>query len=303
MKSTQEKLVSTFEVVIERKAPYNNLQLGLLLILMLRLLSPAKLNLGLWLLGKRLDGYHEIFTIYQAIDLFDEIIIQEGPLNVETSTGIPMEKNLVYKAIKSMEKLLGKELNFRVFIQKHIPEGAGLGGGSSNVATVLKAINQLLGNPLSERELHQVVSGVSSDAGFFLMGGSAIGRGRGEILERIELPKMVFTVVYPGVKCSTSYVYSMVKEDILTEYVESDKIIESLRVGDLSPLQNKLGELAGELCPEVGEVLRFLRSLGKVALVSGSGSSVFYVGEPTQEVELACKVRGWRLYRVESYGV
>ncbi|WPM32934.1 4-(cytidine 5'-diphospho)-2-C-methyl-D-erythritol kinase [Hydrogenobacter sp. T-2] len=270
---------------------------------MLRLLSPAKLNLGLWLLGKRPDGYHEVFTIYQAITLFDEIFIQEGPLNVETSTGIPMEENLVYKAIKSMEELLGEELSFRVFIQKNIPEGAGLGGGSSNVATVLRALNQLLGNPLSLRELHEIASSVSSDAGFFLMGGSAIGRGRGEVLEKIELPSMVFTLIYPGVKCSTAYVYSMVKEDILTENIEGDKIIDCLRAGDLSLLQNKLGELAGELYPEVGEVLRFLRGLGKVALVSGSGSSVFYVGETTQEVELACKARGWKLYRVESYGV
>ncbi len=270
---------------------------------MLRLLSPAKLNLGLWLLGKRPDGYHEVFTIYQAITLFDEIFIKEGPLSVETSTGIPMEENLVYKGIKSMEKLLGEELNFKVFIQKNIPEGAGLGGGSSNVATVLRALNQLLGSPLSEKELHQVASSVSSDASFFLMGGSAVGRGRGEILERVELPKMVFTLIHPGVKCSTAHVYGMVREDILTENIEGDKIIDCLKAGDLSLLQNKLGELAGELYPEVGEVLRFLRGLGKVALVSGSGSSVFYVGELTQEVELACRARGWRPYRVESYGV
>ena len=84
----------------------------------MRVLSPAKLNLGLWLLGKRSDGYHEIFTIYHAIDLFDEILIEDGPLSIETSTGIPMEENLVYKAIKLMENRLGEEINFRIFIQK-----------------------------------------------------------------------------------------------------------------------------------------------------------------------------------------
>ncbi|MCS7278012.1 MAG: 4-diphosphocytidyl-2C-methyl-D-erythritol kinase, partial [Aquificaceae bacterium] len=93
-----------------------------------RILSPAKLNLGLWLLGKRSDGYHEIFTIYHTVSVFDEIFIKEGPLKVETSTGIPMEKNLVYKGIRIMEKRLGKELNFQVYIKKNIPEGAGLGG-------------------------------------------------------------------------------------------------------------------------------------------------------------------------------
>ncbi|MFN3871009.1 MAG: 4-(cytidine 5'-diphospho)-2-C-methyl-D-erythritol kinase [Aquificaceae bacterium] len=269
----------------------------------MRLLSPAKINLGLWLLGKRPDGYHELFTIYQAINLFDEIYIQEGPLHIETSTGIPMEENLVYKAIKLMEKRLGQEINFRIYIQKNIPEGAGLGGGSSNVASVMMAVNELLGTPFEEEELKGMASLLSSDAPFFFLGGSAVGKGRGEILEKIELPKRVFTLIYPGVKASTRYVYSMVKENLLTEGLPSDKIIGCIRAGDFSPLENKLGELAGELYPEVGEVLRFLRSLGLKALVSGSGSSVFYIGEPLPKVELACKVKGWRLYRVESYGV
>ncbi|MEJ5339529.1 MAG: 4-(cytidine 5'-diphospho)-2-C-methyl-D-erythritol kinase [Aquificaceae bacterium] len=270
---------------------------------MLRLLSPAKVNLGLWLLGKRADGYHEVFTIYQAVDLFDEVLIEEGPLSVETSTGIPMEQNLVYKALRVMEGLLGKEISLRIFIQKNIPEGGGLGGGSSNVATVLRAVNELMGNPLSEEELYLIAGRISSDAPFFLLGGAAIGRGRGEILERLELPRMTFTLIHPGIRSSTAHVYSMVREEMLTEKLEGDKIIDCLRAGDFSVLQNRLGELAGELYPEVGEVLRFLRGLGMSALVSGSGSSVFYVGEPTVEVELACRARGWRLYRVESYGV
>lgn len=270
---------------------------------MLKLLSPAKINLGLWLLGKRPDGYHEIFTIFQTVNLFDEVYIEEGPLRVETSTGIPMEQNLVYRALKLMEKTLDRELHFSVYIEKRIPEGGGLGGGSSNVAVVLKAVNELLGHPLDEEELKRIASEVSSDAPFFLLGGSAVGRGRGDMLEKIELPPMVFTLIYPGVKCSTAYVYSMVREEMLTKHIDSDKIIDCLRVGDYSLLENRLGELAGELYPQVGEVLRFLRSLGMKALVSGSGSSVFAVGEPTEEVELACRARGWKLYRVESYGV
>lgn len=287
----------------EKNKEILSFSLDALKIIIMKVLSPAKLNLGLWLLGKRPDGYHEIFTVYHTIDLLDEILIEEGPLSVETSTGIPMEENLIYKAIKLMENRLGKEINFRIYIQKNIPEGAGLGGGSSNVASVLKAINELLGNPLDLEDLKSIASQVSSDAPFFLFGGSAIGRGRGEVLEKINLPKRVFTLIYPRVKCSTAYVYSMVKENILTENLSSDKIIDCLRAGDFSPLENRLGELAGELYPEVGEVLRFLRSLGLKALVSGSGSSVFYVGEPLPEVGLACKLRNWMLYRVESYGV
>lgn len=269
----------------------------------MKLLSPAKLNLGLWVLGKRPDGYHDIFTIYHSVGLFDEVTIEDGPLSVETSSGIPMEENLVYRAIRVMEERLGQDINFRVSIRKSIPEGAGLGGGSSNVAIVIKAINKLLGEPLSEEELKEIAGSVSSDAVFFLQGGSAIGTGRGEILQKLELPPMVFTLIYPNIRCSTAYVYSMVSSKTLTEKPDSDKIVACLKAGDFSPLDNRLGELAGELYPEVGEVLRFVRSLGKKTLVSGSGSSVFYPGEPEPELELACRQRGWRLYRVESYGV
>lgn len=270
---------------------------------MRRVLSPAKLNLGLWLLGKRSDGYHEIFTIYHTIGMFDEIFIGEGPLMVETSTGIPMEKNLVYKAMRMMEERLGKELDFQVYIHKNIPEGAGLGGGSSNVATVMKNLNELLGSPFTFEELLSMAAEVSSDAPFFLMGGSAIGRGRGEILEKIELPPMTFTLIHPKVSCSTSHVYSHVSENLLTRSFEGYKIVDYLKAGDFSLLENKLGELAADLYPEVGEVLRFLRGLGLRALVSGSGSTVYYVGEPRPEVCLACQLRGWRLHSVESYGV
>ncbi|MCX8060777.1 MAG: 4-diphosphocytidyl-2C-methyl-D-erythritol kinase, partial [Aquificaceae bacterium] len=125
---------------------------------LVRVLSPAKLNLGLWLLGKRPDGYHEIFTLYHAVNLFDEITLWEGELSVQTSTGIPMEENLVYKALRLMERQIGKDIKVSVYIQKNIPEGAGLGGGSSNVAVVLKAVNQLLGEPMSVRELQALAA-------------------------------------------------------------------------------------------------------------------------------------------------
>ena len=269
---------------------------------MLRLLSPAKLNLGLWLLGKRSDGYHEVFTIYQSISLFDEVFIEEGPLRVETSTGIPMEENLVYKGIRAFEKYTGKAVELSIFIQKNIPEGGGLGGGSSNLATLLTAINELYGKPLSEEELIELAGSISSDAPFFIRGGSAVGRGRGERLEWVELPHRTFTVVYPGVRASTSRVYSCVRAEDLTDNLDEDKIIDCLRAGDFSLLENRLGELSAELYPQVGEVLRFLRSLGIRSWVSGSGSCVFYMGEPTAWLEQACRLRGWKLFRVESLG-
>ena len=268
----------------------------------MELLSPANLNLGLWLLKKRKDGYHEIFTIFQAISLFDRVWIKEGPLRVETSNGIPQEENLVYKALRLMEHFLGKELEVQVFIEKNIPVGSGLGGGSSNVATVLKAVNEMLGNPLSFEQLLEIASKVSSDAPFFLYGGSAVGKGRGDEIYPIELPPFKFVVIYPQVQVSTKMVYSLVGPRELTPDLDDDKIIDCLRRGEFEILSNELGKLCAEVVPQVGEVLRFLESLGHKALVSGSGSAVFFVGELEDRLKKACQLRGWRVYQVESLG-
>jgi 4-diphosphocytidyl-2-C-methyl-D-erythritol kinase len=125
---------------------------------MVKLISPAKVNLGLWVTAKRWDGYHEIITLYQTVSLFDEIFIREGPLSVDTNLGIPQEENLVYKAMSLFQAQTGISLNFSVYISKRIPPGSGLGGGSSNAATVLKKINELIGTPLEEGELMSLLA-------------------------------------------------------------------------------------------------------------------------------------------------
>lgn len=267
----------------------------------IRLLSPAKVNLGLWLLGKRDDGYHEIFTIYHTVSLFDEVFIREGPLRVETSNNIPQEENLVYRALRLMEKRLGKELELSVYICKNIPQGAGLGGGSSNCAVVLKAVNDLLGKPLSTEELEEIVKSVSSDGVFFLYGGTAVGRGRGDIVEPIKHIDLKLTLIYPNVQAHTGRVYSMVKDASLTPDLDSDKIIQSVLEGKFEVLENRLGALAMEIFPEMREVYRFVEYLGYKPMISGSGSCIFYIGEASQEVQKAALLRGWKLYQVKSY--
>ena len=267
---------------------------------MKRVLSPAKVNLGLWILGKRSDGYHEILTLFHAIDLCDEITIKEGPLDVRTSTGIPMEENLVYRALLELRRRVGREPEVSVFIQKRIPEGSGLGGGSSNVAVVLKAVNEMLGKPLDTEELREIAGLVSSDAPFFFEGGTAIGRGRGEIIEKVEPLDLRITLVIPPVKASTKEVYSSLREEHFSS-VDMDRIIEALREGRFDTLENRLGELACEIYPEIGEVVRFLRFLGLKPLVSGSGSAVFYIGKPSPELVRGARLRGWRVVETKSW--
>lgn len=266
-----------------------------------KILSPAKVNLGLWILGKRPDGYHEILTVYHTVNLLDEIVIREGPFGVWTSTGIPPEENLVYRGIVEFGRVIGGVPDVSVFIRKRIPAGAGLGGGSSNLALTLLRLNELLGKPLKREELAELVGSLSSDAPFFLRGGTALGRGRGEILTEIDPLRLKITLILPRTSASTAEVYRRVREEHITPEVDPESVVAALREGRFEILRNTLGELACEVYPEIGEVVRFLRSLGFKPLVSGSGSGVFYIGEPSAQVRLGARLRGWRVLELASW--
>ncbi len=261
--------------------------------------SWAKINLGLWVLGKRADGYHEILTILHRIDLRDEIRIKEGALRVETSTGIPQEDNLVYRGLKLFARETGILPEVSIYINKRIPEGAGLGGGSSNLSAVLEEVNRMCGSPLSRDDLRLIAGQISSDAPFFLGPPSAVGRGRGEILEEIDIPPMEFTLIVPPVKSSTRRVYSSLGED-LPPAPDVMEILEWIRNGRLEGIRNVLGETACDLYPEIGEVIRYLKSKGVNPLVSGSGSAVFYIGKPFEELKRASSMRRWRVFYAKS---
>ena len=262
----------------------------------IKLLSPAKINLGLWVIGKRPDGYHEIITLYKEIPLYDEITIKEGPLRVETNIGIPQEENYVYKGLVELQRRLDEEINLTVYIHKNIPVGSGLGGGSSNLAVVMKKVNELLGNPLTEDELIELVAGISADAPFFLMGGTAIGRGKGEILEPVECAVSGdITLVIPSVSSETGKVYGSLTEEDYTLETYAEERIRRILEGDIKAIENVLGEKAKELYPEIGEVCRFIEYLGFKPFVSGSGSTVYFFGKAPEELKKAGAVRGWRV--------
>ncbi|AAC07027.1 4-(cytidine 5'-diphospho)-2-C-methyl-D-erythritol kinase [Aquifex aeolicus] len=267
---------------------------------MIKVLSPAKINLGLWVLGRLPSGYHEILTLYQEIPFYDEIYIREGVLRVETNIGIPQEENLVYKGLREFERITGIEINYSIFIQKNIPPGAGLGGGSSNLAVVLKKVNELLGSPLSEEELRELVGSISADAPFFLLGKSAIGRGKGEVLEPVETEiSGKITLVIPQVSSSTGRVYSSLREEhfVTPEYAEEK--IQRIISGEVEEIENVLGDIARELYPEINEVYRFVEYLGFKPFVSGSGSTVYFFGGASEELKKAAKMRGWKVVELE----
>ena len=265
--------------------------------------SPAKVNLGLWVTGKRADGYHDIVTVCHTVDFHDRIFIKRShSLKIKTSSPlIPEgEENIVYKALKRFEEWTGVSPEVEVFIEKNIPAGAGLGGGSSNAAVVLKEVNSMYGEILSEKELSELASTIGADVPFFLKGGLAVAEGIGDKLRFLDkkIEREIF-IIYPAVHVSTKEIYSKVTPDILTKK-EDLHIIDSL-LDDfeyfLENIENTLGEIALESYPQMREVYNTLEYLGYKPFVSGSGSSIFAFGKPEAEIEKICQVKGWKLIK------
>ncbi len=250
--------------------------------------SYAKVNWGLWLLGKRADGYHEIFTPIQRVSLADTIRIKpSSSLRVETSTGIPQNENFVYRGLLLFEELTGLKPHFEIYIEKNIPVGGGLGGGSSNLATVLRFVNEYFGQPLSEEKLIGLVAEVSSDAPSFLCKGVALVTGRGERVRCLPLEGfkgLDITLFVPeGISSPTGLIYSKTQPDMfvdrsLTKLLE-EKLLKGNPLEFFKLVENLLGEIFLRLHPHIGEDIDFLQKVCyKKFIVSGSGSSFWTVG-------------------------
>jgi len=178
----------------------------------IHLKSLAKVNLRLEILRKREDGYHEIRTVFQKISLYDTLhfsLKRRRGIRIEADQPcLPTGKrNLVYQAVRSILEKSDYRGGIDVEIEKRIPLGAGLGGGSSNAATTLKALNQLLKINLTKKELMEMGAGIGADVPFFLFEGSAIGSGIGERLRKIELPTLWYILINPNFEVSTRWAY------------------------------------------------------------------------------------------------
>ncbi|MBI5971181.1 MAG: 4-(cytidine 5'-diphospho)-2-C-methyl-D-erythritol kinase [Deltaproteobacteria bacterium] len=178
-----------------------------------KFLCPAKVNLFLKVLGKRPDGYHEISTLMQPVSLCDEMLVEiENGSGVEvicSANEIPSgPSNLAYKAAELFLKKTGIGKKVKLSIVKHIPVGAGLGGGSSDAATVLIALNSMTGAGVSEDALMRRGAQLGSDAPFFILKSSALAAGRGTELKRVTLPRYHYVLVNPGFPVSTAWAYN-----------------------------------------------------------------------------------------------
>jgi len=246
----------------------------------LHLESPAKVNLTLEILKKREDGYHEVRTILQKISLHDTLLfsLKKGKeISIMTDNpDLPTGKeNLVYRAAQRILKKSDYKGGVRVEIKKKIPLGAGLGGGSSNAAMTLKALNQLLGLDLSEKELMEMGVGIGADVPFFFLEGAAIGSGIGERLEKIGLPVLWYVLIYPNFEVSTRWAYQnfvLTKSQFHINLHKFTRTPEDISRG----LRNDLEGVVSKEYPQIGIMKKMLRSAGALgALMTGSGPTVF----------------------------
>jgi len=244
--------------------------------------SFAKVNRTLRVLGKRADGYHEIDTIFQTVDLSDRMDFLEGEdaggevtLTIEGADLPADDSNLILRAAAALANRTGARRGVRIHLSKKIPIGGGLGGGSSNAATTLIGLSTLWNLQLSDAELHPIAASLGSDVPFFLLGGRARGSGRGEILEPLpDCPEEWLVLVFPGFSLSTAVVYGALAAPALTDSVAATNLRGSDSGG--GPDRNDLEPAAESLR---GELRRFRAALldsgATSARLSGSGSTVF----------------------------
>ena len=248
--------------------------------------TPAKVNLGLHILGKREDGFHELETLFQMVNWFDEIKIEclsRGLELVCDQPDIPHDEgNLAIKAAQILQTQFPDRCKgARIYLSKNIPHGAGLGGGSGNAAGVLLALNFLWDLKLKRKDLILIASKLGSDVPFFLFSPCAIGRGRGEILESVNSSiKFYILMVYPGFSVSTALVYENLKLK-LTKRQNNISILKNfllqLEYAQLGAnWSNDLEPIVFQEHPGLSEIKKGMLALGaKGALLSGSGSTVF----------------------------
>jgi len=278
----------------------------------LHLESPAKVNLRLEILKRREDGYHELRTLLQKISLHDTLhfsLKKEKGVSINTDhPKLPIGKdNLVYKAAQSMLKVSDYKGGVCIEIEKRIPLGAGLGGGSSNAATALKALNQLLKMDLSKRELMGMGLEIGADVPFFFLEGAAIGLGIGEQLKKKELPILWYVLIYPNFEVSTRWAY---QNFVLTNqriHFNLHKFLETPE-GISRILLNHLEEVVSKKYPQIDVMKKILFSAGALgSLMTGSGPTVFGIfpeeksaTEAYERVKKLVGRKGWVVFNTHS---
>lgn len=266
-----------------------------------RLRAFCKVNLCLEVLGRRDDGYHDLATIFHAVSLADEltVVASDGDsIEVLVPGGGAPEgpENLSWQAAEAYRMHRGWPGGVRVELEKMVPSGAGLGGGSSDAAAVLMALAQLDAQPPAWEELHSLARGLGADVAFFLMTGAALGVGRGDELSSLpELPPCRIVLARPDLAISTAEAYGMLTEADYSDGRRARAMAEALEYGEAlhevaGHVYNGFSRALVERWPVLAELTgRLERAGAEAAAVTGSGSAVFGIFEEEAAARTAAK--------------
>lgn len=245
----------------------------------------AKINLGLDVVQRLPNGYHQVKMVMQTIDLRDELTLEKIQDGIELTTdakNLPTdESNLIYKAAKLMRETLSLRQGVRIHLKKNIPMAAGMGGGSADAAAALKGMNRLFHLDISDRELMELGASLGADVPFCILGGTALAEGIGEKLTPLApVPPCHVLVAKPDISVSTKYVYEHLNCPGLARHPDIDGMTDAIRRGSLrgilERMENVLESVTIPAYPVIASLKEEMRRLGAGgSLMSGSGPTVF----------------------------
>lgn len=267
----------------------------------LELKALAKINLGLDVLGRRENGYHDVRMVMQTIHLYDDVILEktkEPGIHLETNLSyLPVdENNIAYKAAKLLQDEFGITEGIRIRLKKYIPVAAGMAGGSTNAAAVLFGMNRMYGLGLTEQQLKDRGVKLGADVPYCIMRGTVLAEGIGEILTPLPpMPKCYVLIAKPGISVSTKIIYE--KFDALkdVEHPDIDRLMLGLENGNLAEVASSMGNvLEGVtigLYPVIENIKQVMIQEGALnAMMSGSGPTVFGIFEDRRTAKKAYNV-------------
>lgn len=260
----------------------------------------GKINLGLDVVRRMENGYHEVRMVMQSVELADTVTMRRMPedrIVLKTDkAGLPCdERNLAYRAAKLMKETFSLPGGVEIVLEKRLPMAAGMAGGSADCAAVLKGMNELFGLGLSLKELQKEGVKLGADVPYCLMGGCALSEGIGEVLTALKRPPAcTLLLAKPDIDVSTKYVYDSLRLDRLKRHPDIDGILQSIEDGDLAglcgKLENVLESVTGKEYPVIGAIEDAMKAGGALAAVmSGSGPTVFGIFRERETAEKAMR--------------
>ncbi len=260
----------------------------------------AKINLGLDVLGRRENGYHDVRMVMQTIYLYDDVKVERkknGKVTVESNLFyLPAnENNIAYKAAQMLREEFKIQEGVHIKLKKRIPVAAGLAGGSSNAAAVLFGMNRLFDLKLSQEQLMEYGVKLGADVPYCIMRGTVLAEGIGEELSPLSpMPKCYILIAKPSISISTKMVYEKLDACEIVEHPDIDGIIHALDEEDLESVAGRLGNVLEQVtiaeCPVIEEIKDCMKECGALnAMMSGSGPTVFGIFKSKQEAQEAMK--------------